>query len=143
MPPKRKSVESRSRQVKPKSDINFKWGIEFETHSVIYDENGKDKVPIWEDGKVTITSEMVDIEKNLHPAPFHECKINEKDTTAQGACLFNLESQLGVFNGFSLDEFNEEYDNFVKNYKTFIENKEITINGIPYTIFSFKNFNIS
>ena len=102
MPPKRKSVESRSRQVKPKSDINFKWGIEFETHSVIYDENGKDKVPIWEDGKVTITSEMVDIEKNLHPAPFHECKINEKDTTAQGACLFNLESQLGVFNGFSL-----------------------------------------
>ena len=142
MPPKRKSVESRSRQVKPKSDINFKWGIEFETHSVIYDENGKDKVPIWEDGKVTITSEMVDIEKNLHPAPFHECKINEKDTTAQGACLFNLESQLGVFNGFSLDEFNEEYDNFVKNYKTFIENKEITINGIPYTIFSFKNFNL-
>ena len=143
MSSKRKSVESRSRQLKPKPNINinFKWGIEFETHSIIYNENGVDKVPIWQDGKVSITTELVDIEKNLHPKPFHECKMNESNTDEQGICLFNLESQLGVFQGFSLDEFNEEYDNFVKNYKTFIENKEITINGLPYTIFSFKNFN--
>ena len=140
MPPKRKSVESRSRQLKPRPNINFQWGIEFETHSIIMNENGKDKVSIWEDGKSTITSEWVDINKNLHPAPFHECKINETDTSSNPGCLFNLESQLGIFNGLSLDEFNEEYDKFSKEYKTFIENKEITINGLPYKIFSFKHF---
>jgi len=144
MSSKRKSNESRSRQVKPKSEDIFKWGIEFETHSVVYDESGKvkDKISIWEDGKSTITSEFMDVKKNLHPEPFNECKKNETDNSITPTCLFNLESQLGIFNGFSLDEFNEEYDNFVKNYKTFIENKEIFINGLPYTIFSFKNFNI-
>ena len=117
----------------------FTWGVEFETNLIYHDKNGKNRQTLWEKDKLKITSETWDVK--LHSANPGDGKywingIPEEDSKG----LYNLEAQIGVFNGFSLSDFDENVQKMDKKLKDSITKKRFkTEDGTKFKLFGYDN----
>ena len=110
--------------------LPMKWGIEFETRLIINDDKRlKNKNPIWTNGKQMITSEVVDINRNIHDGKIEECP-------AKHECLFNLEAIFGVYEGNTI-EFSKDFNDLQKKFmESFANHKIVTDDKTEYDMFN-------
>ena len=101
----------------------FKWGLEFETNLIYFDEYGNNRQRIWEKDKLKITSEFFDVQ--LHKPNQSDGKywlkgVPEDDVTG----IFNIEAQLGVFKGFDgFGDFESAIKTLDKKLKSSVKSK--------------------
>jgi hypothetical protein len=101
--------------------MSFTWGVEFETNLLYHNLRGKNRQTIWDRNKLKITSELWDVK--LHqPNPSDQKYWVDGKPSDNTKGLFNLEAQLGVFEGFNgLDKFDKYLKKLDKKLKNSIE----------------------
>ena len=108
-----------------KGEKQFQFGIEFETNLLQCNFEHHDRKKIWEEEKVTVTSETMHTVKNHLPKDekYYDCvsavygiKPYKRDKESAFLCVYALEGQVGIFT-FDLDKKYPVYnlDDFKKN----------------------------
>jgi hypothetical protein len=108
---------------------NFVWGIEFETKLLERNFGHKDRKKIYNEMKVTVTSELLQTAEKHMPyedGKYYDCAgstgkvgyvqeaVGIMDVDDFPRCNYILEGQIGTFMGFSLEEFKENIDILTK-----------------------------
>jgi len=120
--------------------MSFTWGVEFETNLIYHDPKGKNRETLWEKDKLKITSETWDVKlhgPNTDDGKYWVNGIPEDESKG----LYNLEAQIGVFNGFSLSDFDENVKKMDKKLKDSVRKQRLkTEDGTKHKLSAYDGY---